>query len=97
MRCALLLLLLIQKGINPLLYLGFEQWISWLNILAKQSIVFSNVVILRLVRNLARLIAVVVFGGLLHTLVFDQAARVVAFQDRSGYQKILDVVSVQAF
>jgi hypothetical protein len=65
-------MLLFQISVSPLLHLGVEKGISRLDVLAEQSIVLSDLLFLRLRRsNFAGLVAQVLFGGLLKTLVFD--------------------------
>ncbi len=75
-------MLLFQISVSPLLHLGVEKGISRLDVLAKQSIVLSDLLFIRLCRsNFAGLVAQVLCGGFLKTLVFDQAAGVIALQN----------------
>lgn len=65
-------MLLLQISVNPILHLGVEKGISRLDVLTEQSIILSDLLFLRLRRsNFAGLVAQVLFGGLLETLVFD--------------------------
>lgn len=65
-------MLLLQISVNPILNLGVEKGISRLDVLTEQSIILSDLLFIRLRRsNFAGLVAQVLFGGLLETLVFD--------------------------
>jgi hypothetical protein len=85
LRTAIALFLAIVA--DNIFYFRVQQWVVWLDVLPKQSIVLANV--FERLCELFFLVAEVFFSSFLQSFVFYKTAWIVTFEDRPGNQQVV--------